>query len=179
MKTQRHPYRPYVWITQHKPGWVYHYSPFICCRSWAVISSWPHCALWLYHPRGILIRASRCYSDTLPTAMRHSFNRKMCDIFKITNPQIFFLQALPRLLSLPEGFKTPKVFFKALFLVPGVISTLSLLALYLYKTWLLKVSVLHWSFCPPVMILLISITQSGNENNCMTSSCKGLSMKRC
>lgn len=169
-----HPFRPYVWITQHKSGWVCHYSPFICCRSWAVISLWPHCALWLYHPRGILIRASRCYSDTLTTAMRHSFNRKMCDIFKFTDPFFFFPQALPQLLSLPEGFKAPKTFFKALFLVPGVIARLSLLGLYLYKTGLLKVSVLHQSFCPTVMIFLIAIAQSGNGNNCMTSSCKGL-----
>lgn len=117
MKTQRHPYRPYVWITQHKPGWVYHYSPFICCRPWAVISSWPHCALWLYHPRGILIRASRCYSDTLPTAMRHSFNRKMCDIFKITNPQIFFFASSPSTALSPWGIQNPKGLFKSF--IPG------------------------------------------------------------
>lgn len=160
-----HPYRPYVWIKQYISGWVCHYSPFICCRSWVVISSWPHCALWLYHPGGILIKASRCYSNTLTTATRHSFNRKMCDIFKFTNPVI--LQSLSQLLSLLGGFKAPKTIFKALFMVPGVISRLWLLAPYLYKTLLLKVSVLYQSLCPTVTILLIAIIQSGNGSNCM------------
>lgn len=167
-----HPYRPYVWINQHISGWVYHYSPFICCRSWVVISLWPHCALWLHHPGGILIRASRCYNNTLTTARGIASTEKYVTFS--SSQILFFLQPLPQLLSLLGGLKAPKTFFRALFLVPGVISRLWLLAPYLHKPWLLKVSVLYWSFCPTVTILLIAIIQSGNGNNCMTSSYKGL-----
>lgn len=139
-----HPSRLYVWIRQRIPAWVCHYSPFMCCRSWVVISLWPHCALWLYRPRGILTVASRCYSNALTTKPMNSFNRKMCDVgsSQIFFFSLFFFQSVP-LLSVLGGSKAPKTFFKALFLVPGVISRLRLPAPCLYKTLLLKVLVLY------------------------------------
>lgn len=97
----------------------------------------------------------------------------MCDIFKYTNTMGFFCN-LSQLLSLPGGFKSPKTFFRALFLVPGVIARFWLLATYLQKAPLLEVSVLYWSSCPALTILLIAIIPSRNGNNCMTNSYKGL-----